>query len=52
MAVEHVNVMVDLGSIVHISKGVKNHHANVWQHNKSLNIDHSKHLLICADFFV
>jgi hypothetical protein len=52
VAVEHVNVMVDLGPNAHTSNGVKSHHANVWQHNKSLNIDHSKHSLNCAYAFI
>jgi hypothetical protein len=51
MAVEHVNVIVDLGSNVHKSNGVKTHHANVWQHNKSFNIDHSKHSSNCTYAF-
>ena len=28
------------------------HHANACQHNKSLNVDHSKHLLNCAYAFI
>ena len=65
MAVEHFNVMVDLGPILmHISLMVLidiaidgkyiflYHHANACQHNKSLNIDHCKNLLNCAYAFI